>query len=140
MSGEVGVSVQAPPLLPPSPASPAPLLEPLPLLLVVPLLLPLLVVPLLLPLLVVPLLLPPLLLLDPASFEPEELFEHATPQARAVPETTVSATEISFLDMNVHLSREMSGITPAPHVPECCAVPGAVGDRAAGLTVIGREP
>jgi hypothetical protein len=97
----VAVAVHPPPA---SPASPAPLLlPPLPLLLLAPLLLLLLLE---LPL---PLLLPPLLPLlpvsRPASFGGGELeFEQAAAHARAVPETTESATEISFLDMNVHLS------------------------------------
>jgi hypothetical protein len=108
---EEGVPMQPPPL----PPSPEPLLLPLPLLLEVPPLLlplplPLEVPPLLLPLplpLDVPLLLPLPLLLDappPSSPVPLDEFPHAAPQDNAVPETTATAREISFLDMNVHLS------------------------------------
>jgi hypothetical protein len=102
----VALELQAkldPPPSPPPSRSGLPLLLPLPPLLLLPLLL--LLEPLLLPPLLLPLLLPPLLVSLPASVGFDGLeFEQAAAHARAVPETTESATEISFLDMNVHLS------------------------------------
>jgi hypothetical protein len=88
------------PLLLPLPPLPLPLLLSLPL----PLLPPPLLLPLPLPLLPPPLLLPlPPLLPDPASPLLSEFEHEAAPDATAAPETIESATEMSFLDMDIHL-------------------------------------
>jgi hypothetical protein len=96
----------------PPPPSCEPLLPPAPLLLLPA---PLLLVP-------APLLL--LLLLEPAPLDDDEpptglpvlagVLEHAAAQATAVPERIVSATEISFLDMSVHLSASQSSLAGEP--------------------------